>query len=80
MRLANYDVFQPNSKELCMDPNKRPDNMVRITTTELAQVFIEEQIAAIREQIGSKKVCWHFPAVLAAPLLPPCLSRQLATS
>lgn len=39
-----------------MDPNKRPDDMVRITTPELAQTFIEEQITAIREQIGSKKV------------------------
>lgn len=39
-----------------MDPNKRPDDMVRITTPELAQAFIEEQIAAIHEQIGSKKV------------------------
>ncbi|MEE0449599.1 MAG: asparagine synthase-related protein, partial [Collinsella sp.] len=39
-----------------MDPNKRPDNMVRITTLELAQVFIDEQVAAIREQIGDKKV------------------------
>ena len=39
-----------------MDPNKRPDDMVRITTPELAQVFIEEQVAAIREQIGDKKV------------------------
>lgn len=39
-----------------MDPNKRPDDMVRINTPELAQTFIEEQITAIREQIGSKKV------------------------
>ncbi len=39
-----------------MDPNKRPDDMVRITTPELAQVFIGEQVAAIREQIGDKKV------------------------
>ena len=39
-----------------MDPNKRPDDMVRITTPELAQAFIDEQIAAIREQIGDKKV------------------------
>ena len=30
--------------------------MVRITTPELAQTFIEEQITIIREQIGSKKV------------------------
>ena len=39
-----------------MDPNKRPDDMVRITTPELAQVFIGEQVTAIREQIGDKKV------------------------
>lgn len=31
-----------------MDPNMRPDDMVRISTPELAQAFIEEQIAAIR--------------------------------
>ena len=45
-----------NQKELCMDPNKRPDDMVRITTPELAQAFIDEQVAAVREQIGDKKV------------------------
>ena len=39
-----------------MDPNKRPDEMVRITTPELAQAFIDEQVAAIREQVGDKKV------------------------
>ena len=39
-----------------MDPNKRPDDMVRITTPELAQAFIDEQVAAMREQIGDKKV------------------------
>ena len=39
-----------------MDSNKRPDNMVRITTKELADAFIEEQINAIREQVGDKKV------------------------
>ena len=39
-----------------MDMNKRPDDMVRITTTELAEAFIEEQIKAIKEQVGDKKV------------------------
>ena len=39
-----------------MDSNKRPDNMERITTAELADSFIAEQIAAIREQVGDKKV------------------------
>ena len=38
-----------------MDLNKRPDDMARITTPELAQAFIEEQVAACREQIGDKK-------------------------
>ncbi len=39
-----------------MDPNKRPETMERITTPELANAFIEEQIKALREQIGDKKV------------------------
>ena len=39
-----------------MDPNKRPDDMARITTPELAQAFIAEQVDAIREQVGDKKV------------------------
>ncbi len=38
------------------DSNVRPADMVRITTPELANAFIEEQIAALRAQIGSKKV------------------------
>ena len=39
-----------------MDPNKRPDDMQRITTPELAQAFIDEQVEAIRAQIGEQKV------------------------
>ena len=39
-----------------MDPNKRPESMERITTPALAQRFIDEQIAALRAQIGDKKV------------------------
>ena len=35
---------------------RRPDDMVRITTPALADAFIEEQIAELRKQIGSKKV------------------------
>ena len=34
----------------------RPEDMTRITTPELAQAYIEEQITAIREQVGDKKV------------------------
>lgn len=41
---------------MSVDPNKRPSDMKRITTPELAQVFIEEQIVAIRQQVGDSKV------------------------
>ena len=37
------------------NPNKRPD-MERITTPELAKAFIDEQIEALRAQIGGGKV------------------------
>ncbi len=39
-----------------MDTNVRPDSMQRITTKELADAFIAEQVAAVREQVGDKKV------------------------
>lgn len=39
-----------------MDTNKRPDTMARITTKELADAFIAEQIEAVRAQVGDKKV------------------------
>ena len=39
-----------------MDPNKRPETMERITTPALAKAFIEEQLSAIRAQVGNKKV------------------------
>ena len=39
-----------------MDNNIRPETMERITTPELANAFIDEQIKLIHEQVGSKKV------------------------
>ncbi len=36
--------------------NVRPESMKRITTLELANAFIDEQVALIREQVGDKKV------------------------
>ena len=39
-----------------MDSNKRPETMARITTKELADEFIAEQVKAVREQVGDKKV------------------------
>ena len=39
-----------------MDSNVRPESMQRITTPALAQAFIEEQVAAVRAQVGDGKV------------------------
>ena len=39
-----------------MQGNVRPETMERITTEALAQAFIDEQVTALREQIGDKKV------------------------
>ncbi|MBE6678177.1 MAG: glutamine-hydrolyzing GMP synthase [Ruminococcaceae bacterium] len=39
-----------------MNCNVRPETMERITTKALANAFIEEQIAAVRAQVGDKKV------------------------
>ena len=35
---------------------RRPESMQRIDTPELAKAFIEEQIQAVKEQVGDKKV------------------------
>ena len=39
-----------------MEQSRRPESMARITTPALAQQFIEEQIEALRAQIGDQKV------------------------
>ena len=39
-----------------MEIIKRPDDMQRITTVELAEAFIAEQVEEIRKQVGDKKV------------------------
>ena len=39
-----------------MQENLRPESMERITNFDLANAFIEEQIAAVRAQVGDKKV------------------------
>ena len=39
-----------------MSNNLRPENMARITNFELANAFIEEQVAAVRAQVGDKKM------------------------
>ena len=60
-------------------PNKRPDDMARINTPELAQAFIDEQVAACRKQIGDKNVLLALSA--STPLWwQPCSSRRWASS
>ena len=39
-----------------MSNERRPDDFVRITTPEQADAFIEEQVQALRAQVGDKKV------------------------
>ena len=39
-----------------MDSNKRPDDMKRINTPQLAKAFIDEQVEAVKAQVGDGKV------------------------
>ena len=64
-----------------MNNNMRPEKMERITTKELAEAFIEEQIIELRKQIGDKKVLLALSggvdsSVLAA-LLIKAIGKQL---
>lgn len=47
--------------------DRRPENMERITTPELAESFIRDSIEALRAQIGEKKCCSRFPAASIRP-------------
>ena len=64
-----------------MSNNVRPDTMERITTPALASAFIDEQIAAIRAQVGDKKVLLALSggvdSSVVAALLIKAIGRQL---
>ncbi len=64
-----------------MDTNKRPETMERITTPELAAAFIDEQVAAVRAQVGDKKVLLALSggvdSAVVAALLIKAIGKQL---
>ncbi|MBQ7333431.1 MAG: glutamine-hydrolyzing GMP synthase [Clostridia bacterium] len=66
-----------------MDSNKRPETMARITSFELANAFIEEQVVKIREQVGDKKVLLALSggvdSSVVAALLIKAIGKQLTS-
>nr|MBE6545301.1 glutamine-hydrolyzing GMP synthase [Oscillospiraceae bacterium] len=64
-----------------MDLNKRPNDMARINNKELADAFISEQVALVREQVGDKKVLLALSggvdSSVVAALLVKAIGKQL---
>ena len=66
-----------------MDTNIRPESMKRITNFELANAFIDEQVKAIKEQVGDKKVLLALSggvdSSVVAALLIKAIGKQLVS-
>ena len=52
-----------------MQENVRPESMERITTEALANAFIDEQLEALKAQIGDKKVLLALVRKMQLPAL-----------
>ena len=76
--MSNFNSF---TEDEFMDSNKRPESMERITTEALANAFIDEQVAAVRAQVGDKKVLLALSggvdSSVVAALLIKAIGRQL---
>lgn len=66
-----------------MQAIKRPETMERITTVELANAFIDEQVREVREQVGDKKVLLALSggvdSSVVAALLIKAIGKQLVS-
>ena len=64
-----------------MQTNMRPADMQRITTFELANAFIDEQIKEVRAQVGDRKVLLALSggvdSSVVAALLAKAIGKQL---
>ena len=60
-----------------MTGNVRPESMTRINTLELAEAFIEEQVAEIRAQVGSGKVLLALSGGVDSSVCAALLSRAI---
>ncbi len=67
--------------QIDFNSNKRPDEMARITTPELAAAYIDVQVDLIRRQVGDKKVLLALSggvdSSVVAALLIKAIGRQL---
>ncbi|MBQ4580559.1 MAG: glutamine-hydrolyzing GMP synthase subunit GuaA, partial [Clostridia bacterium] len=64
-----------------LDSMKRPEDMARITTPELAKAFLDEVIPAVQSQVGDKKVLLALSggvdSSVVAALLVKAIGKQL---